>query len=565
MDLEHLAGTFQSADWTTEFADTLFAEAPSQLPYADCDFLVRQVRTQIAKGRVGRARNWVALGLYLDSASVVAHFKRVGLFRASKLGFNGESLRRLIESILEARDRLGLDSQTRRYLEFQRSLLALAVGARRVYVSVVRELRKRKRGALKSLVVTVDRMFLEPRRADLELDCDDPGHYTMEEHAEALSLLIHTLATIRPIEDRQFDVIDERGIDEGVYENLLVAACKLRVYQEAELLVDVFRYSASHEGDAIHLRPNDSRLEQSIRLGYIHSEHQKLWSLLRNFDEENEPVASLQDFSKEVYSKFGAKMVRRRERPFPRYALFFPETDEFFEPFRGTGLFKEDLIYLDAVAKEQYVRPEALLAFRLADGLTMFDVVKIRRFLNFLRELMAHKLLPLMEADPQIANRSLLPVFRKDKLLHLLGKCVSEEAAEAFLHIATYDRASSVGVFDVQYQPLIVGKDHYLVPMNVLCSSDLLRNLLYTQRKKVQDIDTDSPMQRLVAQALAETIQSSRGRREAPGPGCLAGDRHRGGRPTAAIVDRVQERISPVRRARVAHELRPCPNGAQAA
>ena len=107
-----------------------------------------------------------------------------------------------------------------------------------------------------------------------------------------------------------------------------------------------------------------------------------------------------------------------------------------------------------------------------------------------------------MEADPQIANRSLLPVFRKDKLLYLLGKCVSEEAAEAFLRIATYDRASGVGVFDVQYQPLILGKDHYLVPMNVLCSSDLLRNLLYTQRKKVQGIDADSPMQRLVAQAL---------------------------------------------------------------
>ena len=85
-------------------------------------------------------------------------------------------------------------------------------------------------------------------------------------------------------------------------------------------------------------------------------------------------------------------MVKRREQPFSRYALFFPEADEFFEPFQGTGLFKEDLNYLDAVAREQFVRPEALLAFRLADGLTMFDVVKIRRFLNFLRELMAHKL-----------------------------------------------------------------------------------------------------------------------------------------------------------------------------
>ena len=98
-------------------------------------------------------------------------------------------------------------------------------------------------------------------------------------------------------------------------------------------------------------------------------------------------------------------------------------------------------------------------------------------------------------------------MFRKDKLLHLLGKCVSKEAAQAFLRIATYDRARSVGVFDVQYQPLIVGKDHYLVPMNVLCSSDLLRNLLYTQREKVQENDADSPMQGLVAGALRKRFR----------------------------------------------------------
>ena len=502
MDLEQLGGTFQSADWITEFADKVCTEAPSRLAHADCDFLVRQVKTQLGKGRVGRARNWVALGLYIDAANAMAYFKRAGLFRASKFGFKGESLLRIVATVLEASDALGLDSDTRRYLESQRSLLTLAAGARRLYVSVVRELRKRRRIALKSLVVTVDRMFLVPYRADIGLDCDDPRQYAMEDHAEALSFLVHTLATIQPIEDRQFDVIDEQGIQEGVYEDLLVAACKLRVYQEAELLVDVFHYSASGDGDAINLRPNEPRLEQSIRLGYIHTEHQKLLSLQRDFEEGGEPVASLEELSKQVYNQFGAKMVRRRERPFPRYALFFPEADELFEPFRATGLYKEDVVYLDAVAREQYVRPQAVLAFPLADGLTLLDVVKIRRFLNFLRELMAQKLLPLMEGDPQLVNRSLLPVFRKDKLLHLLGKCVSEEAAQAFLDIATYDRESSVGVFDVQYQPLIVGVDHYLVPMNILCSSDLLRNLLFKQRKKVQDIDAVSPVQRVVAAAL---------------------------------------------------------------
>ena len=502
MDIPKLATSFRSADWTTEFADKLRADAPSQLAHADCDFLARQARAQLGKGRVGRARNWVALGLYLDSANVVSHFKRVGLLRASKLGFQGKSLLRLVESILATRGVLRLSSETSRYLESVRSLLALSVAALRTYHFIVRQLRKRDNGALKSLVATVDRMFLEPRLADRELDSDSTGYYTIEEHAEALSFLIHTFATHRVIEDRQFDLIDERGIEEGVYERLLVAGCKLRVYQEAELLVDVFSYSATDEGDAIHLRPSDARLEQSIRLGFIHSEFQKNLSLRRHFEEDDEPVASLQDMSKQVYEAWGTKMVKRLERPFPRYALFFPEVDELLGPFRGDGLFKEDAIYLDAVSREQYARPETLLPFQLADGLTMLDVVKIRRLLNFMRELMAQKLLPLMETDPQIAIRSLLPVFRKDKLLHVLGQCVSEEAAQAFLRIATYDRANSPGVFDVQYQPLIIGKDHYLLPTNVLCSSDLLRNLLYTQRKKVQENDADSPMQRLVARAL---------------------------------------------------------------
>ena len=180
---------------------------------------------------------------------------------------------------------------------------------------------------------------------------------------------------------------------------------------------------------------------------------------------------------------------------------------ELVGPFRENRLFKEDAIYLDLVAKEQFVHPEELLSFQLADGLTMLDVVKIRRFLNFLRDLMAQKLLPLMETDPKIAMRSLLPVFRRDELVRLLKQCVSREAAEAFLRVTTYDRAKSRGVLDVLYQPLILGHDHYLVPMNVLCSSDLLRNLLYTERKKVLQNDTDSPMPRLVAEALRTRFQ----------------------------------------------------------
>ena len=212
---------------------------------------------------------------------------------------------------------------------------------------------------------------------------------------------------------------------------------------------------------------------------------------------------SSKELSKQVFEALGTNLVRRRERPLPRYALFFPvDVDKLLAPFRGDALFKEDVIYLDRAAKEHYAPFQALLAFQLTERLTLFDVVKIRRFLNFVRELMAQKLLPLLDSDPNIVTRSLLPVLRKEKFLHLLGQCVSREAAQEFVRIATYDHAKSREFFDLLYQPLITGKDHYLVPLNVLCSSDLLRNLLYIQRKKVQENDSDSPMQQMVARAL---------------------------------------------------------------
>ena len=110
-----------------------------------------------------------------------------------------------------------------------------------------------------------------------------------------------------------------------------------------------------------------------------------------------------------------------------------------------------------------------------------------------MRGLMAGRLLPLLETETVVALRSLLPVFRKDKLQALLSLCVSAEAASTFLRITTYSHANNSGVFDVQYQPVIRGGDYCLLPTNVLCSSNLLRNLLYTQRKRVEMEHVDAP------------------------------------------------------------------------
>ena len=438
MDLLQLVNRFETSDWLSEFSHKCPPAAPSRLSYVDLALLMQKAKENLKKGRVGHALNWVSLGLYLDPSSVVAQIQRNGLLRSSKYQYQSKPLSGLLDHLLKRREALRVPADSARYLESVRSFLTLSEAALRTYWLIVRELRKREKFALKSLVAVVDLLFLKPRPAARQSDADNPEFYTIEEYAEALSFLVHTFATLRPIEDRHFNLVDERGIAQGVYDRLLMAACKLQVYHEAELLLDTFSYSAVHDGGVVQLVPRDRRLEQSIRLGYIQSDFHKAVTLQRHLGGTTEAAASLRDMTQQVYAAHGNKLVQRVEHPIPRYILAIPEAPELFEPFRGNGLFMEDITYLHAVAREQYARPEDVLGFKLAEGLTLFDVVKIQRLLNFMRGLMAGRLLPLLETETVVALRSLLPVFRKDKLQALLSLCVSAEAASTFLRITTY-------------------------------------------------------------------------------------------------------------------------------
>src|SRR5258708_37156667 len=95
----------------------------------------------------------------------------------------------------------------------------------------------------------------------------------------------------------------------------------------------------------------------------------------------------------------------------PRLVFKIPYSPELFSPFREDHLYKEDVVYVEATAKEQFCRPEMLLRFSLTEGLTLFDVLNAQRIMNFLASLMATRFAPLFETDSGLAFRSLLPVF----------------------------------------------------------------------------------------------------------------------------------------------------------
>ena len=64
--------------------------------------------------------------------------------------------------------------------------------------------------------------------------------YAAEEYADGLSLLVHSFSTGIGIEDENFNFMNEVGIRQRTYDDLLIWACKIKMYHEAEILVDAF-------------------------------------------------------------------------------------------------------------------------------------------------------------------------------------------------------------------------------------------------------------------------------------------------------------------------------------
>jgi len=507
--IEDLTRAFRAGEWLPQFESMFPAGAPS-VSGSDIAYLLDKAKANLEKRRLGQATNLLALALRLNAEEAVPRIRRTGVLRASKYRYESDLVAGVVKALLERRAALTLSETAIAYFESVLTLLQLAPAARELQQWIVGELRKRKDAALKTLVVIVDLRFLMLQTPDRHCSADDPKFYAAEDYAEALSLLIHLFDTFVGIRDEHFNLLDEDGIYAGDYDAMLIAACKIKRYNEAELLIDIFSFEAARKGGVVRITPADIALEQSIRLGYIQGELQKAVrevSGLQGSDMEDRP--SLAELVRKVSEEHESTLMSQVNNPIPRIVFHMPDVPELFGPFREDHLYAEDVTYLEETAKEQYCRPDKLLDFEVVDGLVLFDVLKIQRFLNFLGGLMGRRLLPLFRAGAPLAHRSLLAVFRIEQFRELLGRCVNMQSAAAFMRCVEYGGSQQRGMFDVQYQPVIRGKRYVLVPLNILRNANLMRNLLYlhAQKGKAEDPDSKVSMQQFLYASMRKRFR----------------------------------------------------------
>ncbi len=86
-------------------------------------------------------------------------------------------------------------------------------------------------------------------------------------------------------------------------------------------------------------------------------------------------------------------------------------------------------------------------------------------------------------------------------LLDILGRVIPRHKAPYVVDLLTW-RRNSGRVFDIQYQPIFALDDVATVPMNILASSNIVRNSLQLVRDRIYGSDADDPVSRFVDDAL---------------------------------------------------------------
>jgi hypothetical protein len=127
--------------------------------------------------------------LRLDGSTWLARMRKDGLLRASRYGYDGGCLKKIVAAALELSATSPLPSEQVQYLQSVQALLALAGPARQIHRSIVDRLKARRGAALKTLLALVNSSFSINWLGSEQADESQPLRWSATELASAFSRL----------------------------------------------------------------------------------------------------------------------------------------------------------------------------------------------------------------------------------------------------------------------------------------------------------------------------------------------------------------------------------------
>lgn len=468
----------------------------------DLPHLLEFAHQSIRIGNTQDATNWLAIAFYCDPERTRRQAGRNGVLRCSKFGFNASCLADVITNLLKYSAALLLPPPAVQYLQSVSHLLQLANSVRRADKFLRDFLVRNEDNALKSTIARTEFLFMKGHEANLGESSDSLAFYTKEDLAEGASYIIHCFDSEVGIQRRHFYGLADGSLARGLFDKLLIKACKIRRYCDAEILIDTFDYHCTLRRRSVHIEPAFPNIEKSIRLGFIQVEQIQLRNTIdRIRASKTGQFTSILQAADTFYDRFRDHIVRLVEHPLRRYVFRFPNVPEFRLSFSDEGLAVEEHIYLREILTSELVTWEELERFEVRPGISAMHLIKVRRLFMFLSRLVARHLITVSEQDPRLAYRSLVAVFEFTQLNELLEWSLPKELINSVVEMISWTTGAT-GLMDIQYRPIISDGNFYLVPLYIAGTINWYRNLAYTQKQRA----IETAEEEVASRALAATL-----------------------------------------------------------
>ncbi len=453
--------------------------------------LLKSAELSILNGDYLVSRNILLVTLFYEPEETFDFIRRKGLFRYSKyVGKKGIVKSLALELIDIGKDFGNFSQQAFAYLESIINFASIYDSYTEIEQIIMREFRyfektNKDKSIIKTLLSATDYLFISGYYPKTVNDLSALSNRTKEEISSAVSFLIH-LYTDR-IKNKNIDVsrVNEEYIRKGEIGKLIIPACYYLDFREFEILIDSFQYSCNKAGDKLYIKPPFDDFEKSIRAGYIKTEIQ-----IANDRFNADDTASLEQLIDELNKQDVFKFFTKTETyDYPRYRLEVPEPvyDYIIKHFmKPDALFREEIIYLSSVFKEQLLNPKDLEKIKIIEDLSLFDFIKIRRIFLLFYMMFAKEIYKIEKVDTDLLLRSLIPMQPEEQFFQLMEKLFPTDKIESFLDIVCWEPGLDF-VFDLQYHPILYLREHFIIPLSIFANSNTIRNLYASQYKQANN------------------------------------------------------------------------------
>ena len=448
--------------------------------------LLKKIELSVLKADYLVSRNTLIVTIFYAPKETFDFIRRKGVFRYSRYVNRKCIVKSLATELIEICQEFGHISN----LSYLESIINFATvldsyNTFEHHITEEFKLFERKykdKSIIKTLLSATDFLFLSGHYPKKITDLSKISDRTKEDISSAVSFLIHLYTDKIKSKNINTIFVAEEYIRNGEINKLIIPTCYYSDFKEFEIMIDHFGYVCQKENSHLYIKPPFDDFEKSIRSGYIRTDLQQFNNIIIP-----DNAVSFEDFVEEINSieKFNFFQLTETYN-YPRYIIELPEpvyefiVERFIKP---DNLFKEEIMYLSLVFKEQLLNIDDLNSIKIKDDLTLYEFIKVRRMFTLFYLMFAKEIYKIEKVDTDLLFRSLIPKYTIDQFYQFMEKLLPAEKIDSFLDLVCWEPGSEF-VFDLQYHSILFLNDRFLIPLSIFSHSNTIRNLFASEYKQ---------------------------------------------------------------------------------